>query len=120
PPPAPTAAALHAAGKRAVCYIETGPWERYRPDAGTFPDTVLGKTMEGYPAERYLHIRSPVVVELVKARIKMCADKGFDGVEPDIDDSYTADTGFPLTQADSVAFNTTIAAYAHELGLAIG
>jgi hypothetical protein len=118
--PATTVTALHAGGKRAVCYIETGAWEAYRPDAGMFPEAVRGKAMDNYPDERYLDIRSPVVVGLIKERIKMCADKGFDGVEPDIDDSYTADTGFPLTLADNVAFNTTIAGYAHELGLAIG
>jgi hypothetical protein len=118
--PDTTVTALHAAGKRAICYIETGAWESYRPDAAMFPAAVLGKTMEGYPDERYLDIRASVVVEIIEARIKMCADKGFDAVEPDIDDSYTADTGFPLTMADNVAFNTTIANYAHGLGLAIG
>ena len=107
--PATTVTALHAGGKRAICYIETGAWESYRPDAGMFPQAVLGNAMQGYPDERYLDIRSSVVVELIKARIKMCADKGFDAVEPDIDDSYTADTGFPITLADNVAFNTTIA-----------
>jgi hypothetical protein len=49
----------------------------------------------------------------------MCAEKGFDAVEPDIDDSYTDDTGFPLSQADEISFDTTIANYAHHLGLAI-
>lgn len=29
--------ALHAAGKRVVCYIDAGSWENYRPDARKFP-----------------------------------------------------------------------------------
>jgi hypothetical protein len=117
--PASTVAALHAAGRHADCYIETGAWEDYRPDAAQYPATVLGSSMDGYPSERYVDIRSEAVVAIVKARVKMCADKGFDAVEPDIDDSYQEATGFPITQADNVKFNTTIANYAHSLGLSI-
>lgn len=117
--PAITVERLHAAGKRVVCYIETGGWENYRPDAGQFPSTVLGRTISGYPDERYLDIRSPIVVGLIKARVKMCADKGFDAVEPDIDDSYAENTGFPITLADNLDFNRSIAQYAHSLGLSI-
>lgn len=118
--PATTVSGLHARGKRVICYIETGAWESYRPDAGSFPPAVLGRAMAGYPDERYTDIRSPAVVELVKARVKMCADKGFDAIEPDLDDTYAQNTGFPITRADNVAFNKTIADYAHSLGLAIG
>jgi hypothetical protein len=117
---AATVAALHAAGKHAICYIESGAWEDYRPDAGQYPASVLGNAMDGYPSERYVDIRSAAVVALVQARVKMCADKGFDAVEPDIDDSYQEPTGFPITQADNVKFNTTIANYAHSLGLSMG
>ena len=35
--------------------------------------------------------------------------EGFDAIEPDIDDSYTENTGFGLTMADDVAFNRTLA-----------
>lgn len=118
--PASTVAALHAAGKRVICYIETGAWESYRADAAEFPLDVLGKAMTDYPDERYLDVRSPAVVELIKGRVKMCADKGFDAIEPDIDDSYTEDTGFPITFEDNLTFNTAIADYAHQLGLSIG
>lgn len=118
--PADTVSALHAAGKRVICYIETGAWESYRADAAEFPPEVLGKTMDDYPDERYVDVRSPIVVELIKARVRMCADKGFDAIEPDIDDSYTEDTGFPITFEDNLAFNEEIAEYAHSLGLSIG
>ena len=30
---------LHAAGKIAICYLDTGAWEAYEPDAGLFPGT---------------------------------------------------------------------------------
>ena len=37
-----------------------------------------------------------------------------------LDDSYTENTGFGLTMADDVAFNRTLANYAHGLGLSYG
>ena len=49
----------------------------------------------------------------------MCADKGFDAVEPDIDDSYTEETGFAITREDNVAFNARVAELVHSLGLLI-
>lgn len=118
--PGSTIEALHRRDLRAICYIETGGWEDYRPDALEYPQEVIGKPVDGYPDERYVDIRSPEVVRIVLNRVQMCADKGFDAVEPDLDDTYTQDTGFPLTMADNVAFNTVIADRAHELGMAIG
>jgi hypothetical protein len=116
---AETVAALHARGAYVVCYVETGGWESYRPDAGAYPPAVLGRAMAGYPDERYVDIRSPAVFEIVRDRIEMCAEKGFDAVEPDIDDSYTESTGFPLTLEDNLAFNVRVARLAHSLGMAI-
>jgi hypothetical protein len=116
---AATVAALHQRGARVVCYIETGGWESYRPDAHLYPPDVLGSAMDGYPDERYVDIRSEAVFERVRERLRMCADKGFDAVEPDIDDSYREDTGFSLTQQDNVEFNRRVAEQAHALGLSI-
>lgn len=114
-------AALHAKGKKVVCYMEVGAIEPGRPDTTKFQaikPTVIGNSMEGYPEEHYIDIRRPEVVELIKARIKLCADKKFDAVEPDIDTSYYEDTGFPITQADQLKFMKTLSDYAHGLGLA--
>jgi hypothetical protein len=113
-------AALHDRGAHVVCYIEVGGWEEYRSDSDQFPPAVIGKPVEGYPDERYLDIRSPDVLRIILTRIDMCAAKGFDAIEPDLDDTYTQDTGFDLTQQDSIEFNTALAAHAHELGLSIG
>src|SRR5215212_8079929 len=38
-------AALHAAGRKVICYVDAGSWEAYRPDASRYPSVVLGKTM---------------------------------------------------------------------------
>ncbi len=117
---AATVAALHARGYKVICYIEVGAAEDYRPDYGQFPAAALGSGLSGYRSERYLNITDPQVAATIKARIAMCAQKGFDAVEPDIDDSYTNQTGFTITEADNIAYNRNLAAYTHSLGLAWG
>ena len=114
-----TVTALHDMGARVICYIEVGGLEPNRPDGSAFPAAAIGRPVDGYPEERYLDIRSADVLRLVLARVEMCAAKGFDAVEPDLDDTFAADTGFALTQRDSIAFNRAVAARAHELGMSI-
>ncbi|GAB2836287.1 endo alpha-1,4 polygalactosaminidase [Lentzea nigeriaca] len=110
---------LHAQGKHAVCYLETGGWENYRPDAGAYPASVLGASMSGWPSERYVDVRQRSVLEpILKARFKQCADAHFDAVETDIDDTHVEKTGFPLTEQDLKAFNTWVAEDIHALGMA--
>jgi hypothetical protein len=113
-------ASLHAMGKKVICYIEVGAGENYRPDYSQFMAADLGKAISGYPNEKYLDIRDAAVVTIIEARIAMCAQKGFDGIEPDIDDSYTDDTGFPISEADNLAYLGTLSNYAHSLGVAWG
>jgi hypothetical protein len=115
---AATVSALHARGDRVICYIEIGAAETYRSDYAQFPSADLGSQVPGYPSERYLNIGDGTVVRVVEARIAMCAAKGFDAIEPDIDDSYTDRTGFAVSQAENVHYDTTLSAYAHGLGLA--
>jgi hypothetical protein len=49
-------ATLHAAGRRVICYVDTGAAEDFRPDYQSFPSTLLGK-LDGFPGERWLDIR---------------------------------------------------------------
>jgi hypothetical protein len=111
---------LHARQRHVVCYIDAGSWERWRPDAGRFPAAVIGKPMQGWPGERWLDIRRlGVLGPLLQWRIERCAAKGFDGVEFDNVDGYQAPTGFRLTAADQLRFNTWLANQAHRAGLAV-
>jgi hypothetical protein len=104
-----------------ICYMETGGWESYRPDAALYPPDILGKPVDGYPKERWVDIRRmDVLGPILEARLNRAKDKGCDGVEPDLDDSYTADTGFPLTKADQLQFNQTLVEAAHRRGLSMG
>ena len=59
----------------------------------------LGSNVPDYP-EQYININASSTVSIIKSMIRQqCAAKGFDGVEPDIDDSYTDSTGFGITEA---------------------
>lgn len=114
-------AALHASARRVICYINAGGWEEWRPDAGQFPDVVIGKNLNGWPGERWLDIRQiDQLAPIIEARLDMCKDRGFDGVEPDNVDGYLNDTGFPLSYADQLRFNLWLSTEAHERGLSIG
>ena len=113
-------ARLHAAGRRAICYVDAGTYEDFRPDASRFPDDVLGKG-NGWPGERWLDIRRwDVLAPVLDGRLGLCRAKGFDGVELDNVDGYLAPTGFPLGADDQLLFNRRLAELAHRHGLAAG
>lgn len=112
---------LHAKGKKVICYISVGSWEDWRPDADQFPAEVLGKDYDGWPGEKWLDIRQiEKLAPIMRARLDLCAAKGFDGVEPDNMEIYTNDTGFPLTYEDQLNYARWLAEEAHARGLAIG
>lgn len=114
-------ASLHSQGKKVICYISAGSWEDWRPDADQFPDIVLGNDYDGWPGEKWLDIRRiDLLAPILRARLDLCAGKGFDGVDPDNLDGYTNVTGFPLTAQDQLKFNRWLAKEAHARGLAVG
>jgi hypothetical protein len=113
-------AAIHAAGAHAVCYVDAGTWENFRPDAGAYPDSVKGLS-NGWPGEVWLDIRATgTLLPIIDARVNKCVAAGFDAVEFDNVDGYTNNTGFPLTAADQLTFNEDLANYAHAQGLSVG
>jgi len=117
--PASTVAAVHAAGGRAICYIDVGTWENWRPDASLFPSSVLGNS-NGWPGEKWLDIRQiSILGPIMAARLDLCKQKGFDAVEPDNVDGWENKTGFPLSAQDQITYNTFIAAQAHQRGLSV-
>jgi hypothetical protein len=113
-------ASLHAAGRHVVCYVDAGTWENWRPDAARYPRSVLGKS-NGWPGERWVDIRRlDALGPILRARLDLCASKGFDAVEFDNVDGYTNKTGFPLTGAQQLTFNRWLANEAHARGLGAG
>ncbi len=118
---ASTVAALHAQGRKVICYISMGSWEDWRPDVDQFPAEVIGKDYEGWPGEKWLDIRRiDLLAPIMRARLDQCQAKGFDGIEPDNIDGYTNDTGFPLSYQDQRNYNIWLANEAHARGLSIG
>lgn len=115
---AATVSALHAKGYHAICYIEAGSYVADRPDANQFPASVIGKKIDGF-SDKWTDIRSSAVKTIVDKRIQMCATKGFDAVEPDLEDGYTNNTGFPLTASDQINFNTWVANTVHGYGMGV-
>lgn len=113
-------AQIHAVGAHAVCYVDAGSWENFRPDSAAFPESVRGLS-NGWPGERWLDIRATgVLLPIMDARVAKCVTAGFDAVEFDNVDGYTNNTGFPLTAADQLTFDTALAAIAHTHGLSVG
>ena len=112
--------ALHAMGKKVVCYIDTGVYENYRPDAYKFPPSVIGSPDSGWKGSYWLDIRqTSVLFPIMEARIKMCRDKGYDSIEPDEMVDYSNDSGFPLTYQDQLTYNRGIAQIAHKYAISI-
>jgi hypothetical protein len=115
-----TVDAIHKAGGHVICYINAGAWEDWRPDASLYPEKLIGKDYEGWPGEKWLDIRQmDSLSPILSARMDLCMQKGFDGVEPDNLDGYQNETGFDLSPYDQLAFNTWIAHLAHAQGLSI-
>jgi hypothetical protein len=102
----------------AVCYLSLGSWERYRPDEASWPRAALGLTLAGYPDEHWVDVRQlRALTPIIDARLRMCARKGFDGVEVDNIDGWDNRSGFPLTPQDAEAWLAQIANQAHALGM---
>jgi hypothetical protein len=115
-----TVGRLHRLGRKAICYLDVGSWESYRPDADRFPKAVLGRAYDGYPDERWLDIRRiDLLAPILRRRLDLCRRKGFDAVEPDNVAGYENETGFPLSAADQLRFNRWVAREAHRRSLAV-
>jgi hypothetical protein len=111
---------LQAMGKGVICYFSAGTYEDWRPDASQFPATVRGSALPDWPGEWWLDVRSPIVRDLMSARLDLAAQKRCDGVDPDNVDGYANDNGLGLTAADELDFNRFLTGAAHARGLAVG
>ncbi|MFJ2158090.1 endo alpha-1,4 polygalactosaminidase [Streptomyces sp. NPDC087856] len=125
----PNAAAvqsIHASGAKAICYVDGGTWEQWRPDAAAFPASLLGNGVAGgpdgqpWPGEKWFDIRNTsVLLPLIDARVAKCQNAGFDAVEFDNVDSYRNNPGFPVTAANQLTYNKGLAGLAHNHNLSV-
>lgn len=102
------------------CYFSAGSWEDWRDDKDDFPSSAIGKKLDGWAGERWVDVRKWQVRKVMKSRLELASSKGCDGVEPDNVDGWINDTGFPLSESDSVDFLKFLAKKAHDIGLLIG
>ncbi|HVD03433.1 MAG TPA: endo alpha-1,4 polygalactosaminidase [Candidatus Dormibacteraeota bacterium] len=112
--------AIRAAGDYAICYVDAGTSENWRPDATRFARDLLGRP-NGWPGERWLRTRNTsILLPLMAARVAMRGTAGFEGVEFDNVDGYASNTSFPNTFAKQLRYKRDLAALAHRDGLAAG
>jgi hypothetical protein len=113
---------LHARGIVAICYLDTGAWESYRPDAALFPATVIGNST-GWSGERWLDIRRAAwahFAPIVWARLDLAKSIGCDGVEPDQNNPIGNHPGFPISKRAETQWYLKVAGEAHKRGLSVG
>lgn len=112
---------LRDRGVASVCYLNAGAYEDFRPDKDSFPASVIGNDLDGWPGEKWLDVRQiSTLLPIMTARMDVCKSKGFVAIDPDNTDGWTQDTGFPISAADQIAYQRALAAAAHERGLAVG
>ena len=120
--------AVHAAGAHAVCYLDAGTDEPFRPDHqlyvnfdGSCGGCLFGKAVRGFSEEHWLDLNDTqgqrtFILGRVAARLARCKAAGFDAVEFDNVDGYSNDTGRPISEATQLLFNTALANLAHANG----
>jgi hypothetical protein len=128
---ASTVAALHAKHDHVICYIEVGTAGDYYSAAQEGIGTTYfqqlqaagdlsSNELQGYP-EYYIDINKATAVGIIESMIKQqCADKGFDAVETDLDETYNNNEGttpWTITESNEQTYLTTLADYMHSLGL---
>ena len=125
--------AIHAAGGHAICYLDAGDAETYRPDYLRFVhfDRSCGGCLIGnpfsqvFPDEFFLNINNDegqraFILKVNRARVQKCADTGFDAVEWDIIDTFEdSHSGFHISYRSQLMFNTRLANMAHHYGMSV-
>ncbi|KAK4207745.1 glycoside hydrolase [Rhypophila decipiens] len=108
-------------GVNIICYFNAGlvqdsdcDWDDWqRPEY----IGLLGEYYESDPntGERWVNIRNQTGIDRIKRRVRLAAQLGCDGVDPDNIDGYNDNTGFDLNSADYINFVTQLADQAHAL-----
>lgn len=118
--PASTIAAIHSAGKKAICYFSAGTYEDWRPDAEEFSTADYAKPLEEWEGESWLIFTRQNVRDIMKARLDIAQEKGCDAVDPDNIDAFHNDSGTGVTRAQTIEYIEFLSTEAHNRGLAVG
>jgi hypothetical protein len=128
-------AALHARGKRAICYLSAGDVESFRPDYQAFVDfdAACGHCLIGKPFSRIFadefwanlnndQGQRDFLLQMMDARVQKCVAAGFDSIEFDVVDAYAQGntvTGWDISDATQLDYNQRLANLAHSYGLTV-
>jgi endo-alpha-1,4-polygalactosaminidase (GH114 family) len=127
--------ALHARGGYAVCYLDAGSIETFRPDYERLRRwhrrhgrSLLGKSFSArFPDEYWANIggrrQRAFLLRIMERRTAKCARAGFDAVEFDVVNAWsegTKVTGWRISYRDQLAYNRALARIAHGHDLAVG
>ena len=112
-------ASLRSSGSRPIAYFSS-QYENWRPDAGKFPPSALGKPLGGWPGERWVDTASPAVRAIMVARLDLARSRGFYGVDIDNVDGYDSGTGFRYGRREASEWVLFLAREAHARGLKFG
>lgn len=127
--------AIHARGKRAICYLSAGDVETFRPDYQAFVDfdAACGHCLIGepfsprFPDEFWANLNNDqgqrdFMLEMVEQRVQLCRAAGFDGVELDVVDAYAQGsdvTGWEISAATQLDYNQRLANMVHSYGMTV-
>lgn len=112
---------LHDKGIWVACYFSAGSREEWRNDASQFPEESLGKTLSGWPGERWLDVADhEKFADIMLTRMDRAKAKGCEAIDPDNVDGYANITGYSISYEQQLAYNNWLAEEAHKRGLAIG
>ena len=124
-------AAIHANGAKAICYIDAGGAESFRPDYAQYQafnancnGCLFGRPIGGFRNEFWLNINNDMgqrtfILSEISKRLDRCAANGFDGVEMDVVDAWSNRTGLTITGDTQLLFNTALANLAHSKGFTV-
>ncbi|HEX3765284.1 MAG TPA: endo alpha-1,4 polygalactosaminidase [Kofleriaceae bacterium] len=124
--------AIHKNGAKAICYVDAGTAENFRPDFPAYAKfndkhdgALFGNPVSDFPSEFWLNINNNVgqrdfILHRVSERLDRCVDVGFDAVEFDNVDAWENDTGLEISADTQLVFNSMLANLAHHKGLTVG
>ncbi len=113
-------ASRKAAGKKVICYFSAGSSENWRPDSRNIPAAAKGKGLDGWAGEKWLDYRASGVRAVMRARIRLAAQKGCQGIDPDNIDGHLNSSGFALKARDQLSYMSFLRVEAKAAGLLIG
>lgn len=110
---------LRADGRSILCYFSAGSFEPWTPDAARFPESAIGRKLDGWPDERWLDHTDPTVRAIMQDRLELAVERGCDGVEPDNVTAHHNNSGFGINATEQLDYNRFLADEAHHRDLAV-